>query len=80
MKLRVLQLNTERFPRSANAYDGLADAYMQKGDQPCIIYAYRKLLEVLPEDASLDPATKAAFQKGYRAATEVTNCRRNGQM
>jgi dienelactone hydrolase len=65
--VRVLQLNAERFPRSANAYDSLADVYKKKGDQPCTIYAYRKLLEVLPQDASLDESSKAGFQ---RSATE----------
>jgi dienelactone hydrolase len=65
--LRVMQLNAERFPRSANAYDGLADVYKKKGDQPCTLYAYRKLLEVLPQDASLDESSKAGFQ---RSSTE----------
>ncbi len=33
--VRVLQLNVERFPRSANAYDSLADAYRKKGNRQC---------------------------------------------
>ncbi|HKS28169.1 MAG TPA: dienelactone hydrolase family protein [Pyrinomonadaceae bacterium] len=65
--LRVLQLNAERFPRSANVYDSLADAYKQKGDRPCAAYAYRKLLEVLSQDASLDESSRTNFQ---RTATE----------
>lgn len=60
--VRLLQLNAERFPRSANIYVGLADIYKQKGDQPCTIYAYRKLLEVLPQDASLDESSKATLR------------------
>jgi dienelactone hydrolase len=64
---RVLQLNAERFPRSANAYDGLADVYKKKGDKPCTIYAYRKLLDALPQDTSLDPSSKAMLE---RNATE----------
>jgi dienelactone hydrolase len=65
--LRIMQLNAVRFPRSANAYDGLADVYKKKGDQPCAAYAYRRLLEVLPQDTSLDESAKKSLQ---RNATE----------
>ncbi len=60
--LLMLLLNVERFPRSANAYDSLADVYRKKGNQPCTAYAYRKLLEVLPQDTSLDESAKASLQ------------------
>ncbi|HKQ53925.1 MAG TPA: prolyl oligopeptidase family serine peptidase, partial [Pyrinomonadaceae bacterium] len=61
--LRVLQLNAARFPRSANAYDSLADAYKKRGDQACVAYAYQRLLEVLPQDASLDESARAALRR-----------------
>jgi dienelactone hydrolase len=61
--VRVLQLNAERFTRSANAYDGLADVYKKRGDQPCVAYAYHKVLELLPQDTALDEATKSSMQR-----------------
>jgi len=60
--VRVMRWNVERFPRSANAYDGLADAYRAAGDRPCAAYAYRRLLELLPQDASLDESAKASLR------------------
>jgi dienelactone hydrolase len=60
--VRVLQLNVERFPSSANTYDSLADAYKRKGNQPCAAYAYRKLLEVVPQDTALDASLKSSLQ------------------
>lgn len=68
--VRMLKLNVEKYPRSANAYDSLADAYKEKGDQPCAASAYRKLLEVLPLDASLDEPGKVSLR---RKATEQLN-------
>jgi tetratricopeptide (TPR) repeat protein len=61
--IRVLQLNVERFPKSANAYDSLADAYKKKGNQPCVVYAYRKLLEVLPKDIAFNESQKTSLQQ-----------------
>jgi dienelactone hydrolase len=65
--VRVLLLNVERFPRSANAYDSLADAYRKKGNQPCVAYAYRKLLEVVAQDSALDESARESLR---RNATE----------
>ncbi len=68
--LRVLQLNAARFPRSANAYDGLADVYRGKGDQACAAYAYQRLLEVLPQDTSLDESAKASLRRSVTERLE----------
>lgn len=61
--VRMLRLNVERYPRSANTYDSLADAYKEKGDQPCAAAAYRKLLEVLPMDDSLDESGRTFLRR-----------------
>ncbi|HEX8197004.1 MAG TPA: acyl-CoA thioester hydrolase/BAAT C-terminal domain-containing protein [Pyrinomonadaceae bacterium] len=61
--VRALQLNVERFPKSANAYDSLADAYKKKGNHPCVVYAYRKLLEVLPKDTAFNESQKTSLQQ-----------------
>jgi tetratricopeptide (TPR) repeat protein len=68
--IRILQLNIERFPRSATPYDYLAHAFKRKGNQPCVVYSYRKLLEVLPQDTSLIESAKTSLK---RNATENLN-------
>jgi dienelactone hydrolase len=68
--IRVFQLNLSAYPRSANAYDSLADAYQKKGNLPCVVYSYRKALEMLPADTTTSEADKAEVK---RAATERLN-------
>lgn len=79
--LLVLRLNAERFPRSTGVYEGLAEVYKKKGNQACTAYAYRKLLEVLPQDASLDESAKATLQRNateqlqkLRAVSATSRC------
>jgi hypothetical protein len=51
--VRILQLNTEMYPASANTWDSLGEAYMDGGDKPDAIANYRKSL-------ALNPANKNA--------------------
>ena len=51
--IAVFELNTETFPRSANAWDSLAEATMAKGDDGSAIRYYRRSLD-------LDPANRNA--------------------
>ena len=46
----VLRLNTELFPRSANTWDSLGEAYMTKGDTERAIANYEKSLELNPDN------------------------------
>ncbi len=48
--IRVLQLNTEVFPNSANVYDSLGEAYADAGDKPDAIAFYRKSLTLNPKN------------------------------
>lgn len=44
--LRILQLNVEAYPQSANAYDSLGEAYMKNGDKQLAIENYEKSLKL----------------------------------
>ena len=44
--IRILQLNVEAYPQSSNAYDSLAEAYMDDGDRELSIKNYKKSLEL----------------------------------
>lgn len=46
--IRIFQLNVERFPESANAYDSLGEAYMEAGDRDQAIANYQKAIELNP--------------------------------
>ena len=48
--IRILQLNIEAFPQSANAYDSLGEAYMKAGDQRLAIVNYQKSLQLNPKN------------------------------
>jgi hypothetical protein len=50
--IRIFQLNVEAFPRSSNAYDSLAEAYMKGGDKAKAIANYRKALALNPKNLS----------------------------
>ena len=41
-------MNTERFPRSANAWDSLGEAYATKGDKNAAIKHFKKSLTLNP--------------------------------
>ena len=47
--VRILDLNVTAFPKSANAWDSLAEAYMIGGRELAIAY-YRKSLELNPKN------------------------------
>jgi len=50
--IRIFQLNIESFPKSSNAYDSLAEAYMDDGDKPLAIANYQKALELNPNNGN----------------------------
>ena len=47
--IRIFQLNVEAYPQSANAYDSLAEAYMDDGDKLQAIANYEKTLQLNPK-------------------------------
>jgi tetratricopeptide (TPR) repeat protein len=50
--IEILKLNVEIFPMSSNAYDSLAEAYMDNGDKDPAIKNYKKSLELDPTNAN----------------------------
>jgi len=50
--IRVFQLNIEVYPRSSNAYDSLAEGYMDDGDKVRAIANYEKALQLNPKNGN----------------------------
>jgi tetratricopeptide (TPR) repeat protein len=48
--IEVLTLNTQRFPKSANTWDSLGEAYAIKGDKPNAIKNFKKALSMNPPE------------------------------
>lgn len=48
--IEILTLNTQRFPKSANAWDSLGEAYATKGDKDNAIKNFKKSLSLNPPD------------------------------
>ncbi len=46
----AFEMNVELFPKSANAYDSLAEAFMKKGDPERAIENYQKVLTIDPQN------------------------------
>lgn len=46
--IEVFKINTETFPKSGNAYDSLAEAYLADGDKKMAIVNYKKSIELDP--------------------------------
>ena len=57
--IRIFQVNVEAYPRSANVYDSLGEAYMDNGDIAPAIANYEKSLQLKPKNAN----AKAMLQK-----------------
>jgi glyoxylase-like metal-dependent hydrolase (beta-lactamase superfamily II) len=56
--IEIFKLNIVLFPESANPYDSLGEAYMNKGDKKLAIVYYEKALEINPEYPSAITALK----------------------
>jgi uncharacterized membrane protein len=48
--IRILQLNIEAYPKSGNAYDSLAEAYMDDGNKSEAIANYQRSLQLAPNN------------------------------
>jgi len=55
----LFTLNAEAYPASANAWDSLSEAHLAAGNQGRALECVRKVLEVLPTDASLTDALRS---------------------
>jgi tetratricopeptide (TPR) repeat protein len=50
--IAILELNAREYPRSANVYDSLGEAYMLAGQKEQAVRSYRKLLKLDPGNAN----------------------------
>ena len=56
--IEVFKLNVEMYPRAANTYDSLGEAYMKTGNKELAIQNYKKSLELNPNNAGAAEALK----------------------
>jgi CubicO group peptidase (beta-lactamase class C family) len=61
--IAILTLNVEEFPKSATAYDSLADAYGHDGQKPQAIANYHKAIELDPKNQKAADKLKELEQK-----------------
>ena len=59
----VFQMNVEAYPRSANVYDSLSDAYLAMGNKEEAVKYARKALEALDGDTSATPEFKQLIRE-----------------
>lgn len=50
--IEIFKLNTEAYPQSANIYDSLGEAYMNKGNKELAIKNYQKAFELDPTNTN----------------------------
>ena len=50
--VRIFQLNVESYPKSSNAYDSLAEGYLDAGDKSLAIVNYEKAIQLNPKNAN----------------------------
>ena len=62
--IALFKLNVEHFPKSANVYDSLAEAYMKSGNNELAIKYYKKSLEAIPDDPRPDKDFLERLKKG----------------
>lgn len=60
--LKLLALNAEAYPNSANTYDSLADATLATGDRAKALELTKKAAEMLAKETTLTPERRAAIQ------------------
>jgi hypothetical protein len=61
--IAILKLNAEEYPKSANVYDSLAEAYEKDGQKQPAIANYRKALELDPKNQKVADKIKQLEEK-----------------
>jgi len=64
--IAILKLNVNAFPKSANVYDSLSDAYLADGQKDLARENAKKALELLPTDSSISEE----YRKGMKENAE----------
>ncbi len=61
--IQIFQLNVEMYPRSANAFDSLAEAYMRDDQKDLAVQNYQKSLELNPKNENAKEMLKRLKEK-----------------
>jgi dienelactone hydrolase len=69
--VRILEFVTYIYPQSANAADSLGDAYLSAGQKEKALAAFRRTLELLRLDPTLDSAKKTAIEADAKAGMQT---------
>ena len=64
--IRMLQLNVDAHPESANVYDSLADAYVAAGDNAKAAELAKKAIALLDNDPSITPDRKELIRQNIQ--------------
>jgi tetratricopeptide (TPR) repeat protein len=62
--IEIFTLNTKKFPKSANTWDSLGEAYATKGDKPNAVKNFKKALTLNPTDGTKANSEKYLKQLG----------------
>lgn len=68
--IEIFKFNVEAYPKSANTYDSLAEAYLGAGEKKLAFDYYKKALEVDPDYANA-PAARDALKQLEAEATKA---------
>ncbi len=66
--IEVFKLNVEMFPKGANAYDSLGEAYLASGNKELAIVNYRRSLELNPANKNAEKVLQELAQPAASAA------------
>jgi hypothetical protein len=62
--IEIFTMNTQRFPKSANAFDSLGEGYATKGDKPNAVKNFKKALSLNPPENVRENSEKFLKQLG----------------
>jgi dienelactone hydrolase len=68
---RILEFVARIYPQSANAADSLGDAYLAAGQKENALAAFRRAVELLPLDRTLNEAGKNAVESDAKAKIQT---------
>jgi len=66
----VLEMTVASYPKSANAYDSLADAYSAAGEKEKALASSKKVLQLLPADSTVGPDRREIIRRNTQSRLE----------
>jgi CubicO group peptidase (beta-lactamase class C family) len=71
--IKVFSKNVREYPRSANAYDSLGDAYAAAGENEIAIENYKKALKIDPANEKANKQLRAVLTCGWHLSQQRRN-------